>query len=122
MAIHSQQSKDPGPRVFIEIPATAESAPAPDERQAPKPKATEPAVTSGPVARDPSPVDTRIYRTRTIWSLLAFSLVPGVVARAAPDLWAGLPGAWHWAAYACSGVLVVAATILMVRPADARRP
>jgi hypothetical protein len=122
MAIHSQQSKDPGPRVFIEIPATAEPAPAPDERLAAKPKAAEPAATSGPVARDPSPADTRTYRTRTIWSLLAIALLPGVVARAAPGLWAGLPGGWHWAAYACSGVLLVAATILMVKPADARRP
>jgi hypothetical protein len=74
------------------------------------------------VSRDQSPSDTRVYHTRTIWSLVAFSLLPGVVARAAPELWAGLPAAWHWAAYVCSGVLIVAATILIVKPVDARRP
>jgi hypothetical protein len=115
MAIHSQQ-KNPEPRVFIE---TAPAA-APVEPQAkPKPAAE---ATSAPVVRDPSPADTRTYRVRTIWSLLALSLLPGVLARAAPERWAGLPAVGHWAAYACSGVLLVAAIILMLKPVDARRP
>lgn len=124
MAIHSQQSKDPGPRVFIEVPATKESAsaPSPAEHNATKPKPTAEEATSGPVVRDPSPVDTRVYRTRTIWLLLALSLLPGVVARAAPETWGGVPALWQWAAYACSGVLIVAATILILKPVNARSP
>ena len=114
MAIHSQQ-KNPEPRVFIE------TAPAPTTVE---PETTKPAAeaASAPVVRDPSPAGTRPYRVRTIWSLLAVSLLPGVLARAAPELWAGLPATWHWVAYTCSGVLLVAATILIVRPVDARRP
>lgn len=124
MAIHSQQSRTPGPKVFIEIPAAQDSPSVPVPASAPlssKPQAR--ADDAGAqVARDPSPPDTRVYRTRTIWSLLAFSLLPGVVARATPELWIGLPAAWHWAAYVCSGVLLMAAIILMVKPVDARRP
>jgi hypothetical protein len=123
MAIHSQP-KNPAPRVFIEVPVTPESAPAPApaEPETTKPKPPAEATASAPVVRDPSPADARTYRVRTIWSLLALSLLPGVLARAAPELWAGIPAAWHWAAYACSGMLLVAATILIVRPVDARGP
>jgi hypothetical protein len=122
VAIHSQQSKTPAPRVVIEIPPVRESDPtAAPTRQSPKQRGPADEA-SEQVIREPSPPDTRVYRTRTIWSLLAFSLLPGVVAKAAPALWTGLPAAWHWAAYVCSGVLLGAATVLMVKPVDARRP
>jgi hypothetical protein len=117
MAIHSQR-KHPEPRVFIETAPT----PAPVEPKTTKTEPTAEPTAPGPVVRDPSPADTRTYRVGTIWSLLAFSLLPGLLARATPELWAGLPAAWHWGAYICSGVSLVAATILIVRPVDARRP
>jgi hypothetical protein len=122
--MHSQQSRTPETRAFVEIPATQQSADVPaltPTHQRPLEHGAEASAVEQ-VVRAPSPPDTRVYHTRTIWSLIAFSFLPGVVARAAPELWAGLPAAWHWAAYVCSGVLVVAATILIVKPVDARRP
>lgn len=121
MATHSPQSRTPAPGVYIEVPRTHESAPSSVHAGAAAP-ARRPVeeATSGRVIRDPSPPETRTYHTRTIWSLLALSLLPGVVARAAPSLWLGLPDGWRWAIYGCSAVVLVAATILTVKPAAGR--
>jgi len=123
VAIHSSQPRTPTPGALIEVPPTQQSVPSPTPaRAAASTRRPTDAVSAGRIARDPSPPETRTYRTRTVWSLLALSLLPGVVARARPTLWLGLPDAWHWAIYVCSGVLLVAASILIVKPVDARRP
>lgn len=123
MAIHSAQPRTPTPGALIEVPPTQQSVPSPTPARAPaSTRRPTDAMSAGQVARDPSPAETRTYRTRAIWSLLALSLLPGVVARALPTLWLGLPEAWHWAIYVCSGALLVAASILIVKPVDARRP
>jgi hypothetical protein len=43
-------------------------------------------------------------------------LVPGIVARLAPEVWAGLPDGVRWTAYACSMLLTLATCALLLRP------
>ncbi|HEX3273484.1 MAG TPA: hypothetical protein VHR43_01410 [Gemmatimonadales bacterium] len=74
-----------------------------------------PVVVSDPAAEPPR-AGRRWSRAATIWLLIGVSLLPGVVAAADREWWAGLPGAARLAAYTVSGVLIVLLCLLILRP------
>jgi hypothetical protein len=53
-------------------------------------------------------------RTRTIWTLIVFSLTPGIAAAAAREWWQQLPAGVRLSAYIVSGILLVAACSLIL--------
>jgi hypothetical protein len=61
----------------------------------------------------------RWTRARTVWLLIAISLVPGVAAAVARDWWEQLPAGLRLSAYILSGILIVAACSLLVFHEDA---
>jgi hypothetical protein len=65
---------------------------------------------------DPSREQRESYHVGAILICSALVLLPGVMARLAPERWAGLPDAVRWAAYAGSALLTVATCLLLLRP------
>ena len=57
-------------------------------------------------------------RTRTMWILIALSLVPGGAAAMSREWWHGLPPGVRLSAYILSGVLIVAACSLILMGDD----
>ncbi|MGN6392303.1 MAG: hypothetical protein ACTHM9_08675, partial [Gemmatimonadales bacterium] len=56
------------------------------------------------------------YHVGAILICSALVLLPRVMARLAPERWAGLPDALRWEAYAGSALLTVATCLLLLRP------
>jgi hypothetical protein len=53
-------------------------------------------------------------RTHLIWALSVLSLLPGLIAAAAPGVWSAVPSAARLVTYAVSGVAIVAAVALIM--------
>lgn len=126
MAIHRKQEPEPThPWVTIVVPANPE--PSPTGR--PPASAEPPSLAEGHGVEDsgdqaPPGGEYALMgtaRLRTIWGLVATSLLPGAVATGAPQVWQGLPPWAHWTAYACSGLLIFAVMGLIVRHDGARK-
>lgn len=62
----------------------------------------------------------RWTRTRTIWILIVFSLVPGITAAAAREWWQELPAGVRLSAYIVSGILLVAACSVILGQGDTK--
>ena len=53
-------------------------------------------------------------RTRAAWLLAAGSLLPGVVAAAAPEFFHGLPHAFRVTVYVLAGLMMAAVVVLIL--------
>ncbi|HEU4955906.1 MAG TPA: hypothetical protein VFT28_15075 [Gemmatimonadales bacterium] len=53
-------------------------------------------------------------RTRATWFLVAASLLPGVIAAAAPEFWHGLPYAFRVTVYVLCGLMMAAVVALIL--------
>ena len=125
MAIHRNQGPEPTPQVTITVPASTNpnpTGPPPGSAGLPVlPKGRDGVVPREEVPGDAEYPPMRVSRLRAIWGLIVMSLLPGIVAVLAPTFWHGLPAQAHWAAYAFSGVLILAVVGLIVAPDGARK-
>ena len=69
-------------------------------------------------SQPPTPPRRWWGRSHLIWLLLALSLMPGLIAAAAPEAWATLPQPVRTAAYVVSGLLIAAGVAMIVTSRD----
>ncbi len=127
MAIHSQQGKQPTPRVAITLPGDVDPLAGGSPAEASKaskspdqPQVSETAERSEATAQA-EPTPRRKSRVSAICALLTLSLAPGLVASITPGFWRALPSWGHWVAYGCSGVMILVAVGLIVTHDEGRR-
>jgi hypothetical protein len=126
VAIHSQQGKQPTPRVAIILPEGADPhaaeppAEASEASEAPEAPQVPAAAERSEATVQAEPTPARGSRVRAIWGLLTLSLLPGLVATIAPGFWRALPSWGHWVAYGFSGVLILVAVGLIVTHEEGR--
>jgi hypothetical protein len=87
-------------------PAGASASLRPDVSAPPGPDTPAPTRPGAPAPLRP--------RTRLVWLFTTLSLLPGLAAATARELWSGLPDAVRWTSYGLSGLLIVAAVGLIV--------
>ena len=69
---------------------------------------------SEPPCAPASPGPRARSRTRAAWLLAAGSLLPGVVAAAAPEFFHGLPHAFRATVYVLAGLMMAAVVVLIL--------
>lgn len=75
-------------------------------------------MTELPDGESPLPPRRRWGRSHLIWLLLALSLLPGLAAAAAPQVWATLAQPVRVAAYAVSGLLIAVGVGMILTTRD----
>lgn len=125
MTIHGKQNPEPALRVTIIVPASTDPRPTgspPEAADSPVlPIGRDAVAPREEVPRGAEYTPMRVSRLRTIWGLIVMSLVPGIVAALAPEVWHSLPAQAHWAAYALSGGLILTVVGLIVTHDGARK-